>query len=400
MLAPPMTSSRSLVLVALVAAAACTSTQGTPPPGRFRSNAAKFDAPPPMPVAAAPAPVAAAVAPTPVAVAVAPSAGASSCEAARFVLPPGTVIGRVDGQDVLASDLGPELAKAESAALREYCDKVAGMRQQALDATFDEKLIEKAAGGGDAQAWMREQLGKRVEQPTDDEVNAFYEQNKSAQTPPLDQVREQVVAAILQERNESAANAILGELRRGKDVEPLLPDVRPPPVELPDEPTTASFGPADAKVHVVEFSDFQCPYCARAAGMVEDVKKRFGDRVRFSYRHFPLSFHPYARPAAEMAQCAKAQDKFWEFHDAVFAVSSELSDETLRAAAQKAGLEMNGFDSCMASGRAAEEVKRDMAKAEEVGVDGTPNFFVNGRQLAAGAGQLTAAIEAELARGS
>ncbi|MBX7081477.1 MAG: thioredoxin domain-containing protein [Nannocystaceae bacterium] len=388
---------RRLLVLALVAS--CTS-EVTPPPGRFRATGPKFDTPPPA-ATPTPAPIAAPT-PTPTPVAVAPAAGASSCDSARFALAPDAVVGRVDGKDVLARDLGPELAKAEAAALREYCEKVMGMREQALDATFDERLIAAAAGAeksGDPQAWMRDQLARYVEDPTDEEVASFYEQNKSDQSPPLDAVRDQVVAAILQERNQNAAVAILADLRKGKSIDVLLPDVRPPPIDLHDEDSTAGFGPKDAKVHVVEFSDFQCPYCARAASMVTDLKKKYGDRVRFSYRHFPLSFHPAARPAAEMAQCAQDQDKFWAFHDAVFAVSSELSDATLRRAAEDAGLDLNTLDSCLASGRAATQVDADMRKAEEAGVDGTPNFFLNGRALPGGPGQLAQAIEAELARG-
>jgi len=176
----------------------------------------------------------------------------------------------------------------------------------------------------------------------------------------------------------------------------MLPDVRMPPPDLSDTPSTAGFGPKDAAVHVVEFSDFECPYCARAAAPIADLKKKFGDRVRFSFRHFPLSFHPNARPAAEAAQCAVAQDKFWQFHDAVFARSSELGGGGIRAAAEEAGLDMAKLDACLSAGEAAKQVDEDMAKAQEAGVSGTPSFFLDGRPFEGSPADLESAIAAKL----
>ena len=390
------------VLAAGLSPLACTSQAAAPPPGRSAGAGGNpsFDAKPEV-VTPAVAPVVAATvaAPTPVA---ARAGGATGCEAARFVLEPGTVVAKLDGQDLRASDLGPELAKAEAAALRTYCDQVGTLRKQALDATIDERLLEAAARKaeftGSGSAWLQSEVAKQIKPPTDEEIQAFYDANKTDNAPPIDQVREQVINAMVDEPTQNAIRGLLGGLRQGVELQAMLPDVAAPPLDLHDEETTAGFGPRDAKVHVVEFSDFECPYCVRAAAAVTGLKERYGDRVRFSYRHFPLEFHPSARPAAEMAQCAVAQDKFWGFHDAVFASTEGLGAAGLRAAAEKAGMDLEALDACMQSGKAASQVDADMRVATEAGVSGTPNFFINGRPFQGGPGQLAGAIEAELQR--
>ncbi len=398
-----MSRRSSFLLVALavcLSPLACTSQAASPPPGRGAAAGGKptFDAAPePVtpPVAAAPKPT------TPTTPAAA-GAGAANCEAARFVLDPGAVVAKLGDKQLLASDLGPDLAKSEAAALRTYCDQVASLRKQALDNAIDDRLLDAAAakagfeGGGGA--WLQAEIAKQVKPPTDEEIQAFYDANKTDAAPPLDKVRDQVINAMTEEPTQRAIGALLGGLREGAAIERMLPDVAAPPLDLHDEDTTAGFGPRDAKVHVVEFSDFECPYCSRAATAVTGLKERYGDRVRFSYRHFPLSFHPSARPAAEMAQCAVAQDKFWGFHDAVFASTSGLGPEALRAAAETAGMDLDALDACMKSGKAAKEVDADMRVATEAGVSGTPNFFINGRAFEGGPGQLGATIEAELQR--
>lgn len=395
-------SSFLFALAVCLSPLACTS-QAAPPPGRTAGGGSKpsFDAAP-EPTPAAPVAAPKPAAPTPAPVAVAAAGGATGCEAARLALDPSAVVAKYGDQELRASDLGPEVAKAETAALRTYCDAIAGLRKQAVESTIDDRLLDQAASkagfAGGGSAWLQAEVAKQVKQPTDEEIQAFYDANKTETAPPLDQVRDQVVAAIVEQPTQRAIQSLIGGLRDGIEVQTLLPDVASPPLDLHDEDTTAGFGPRDAKVHVVEFSDFECPYCARAAAAVTGLKERYGDRVRFSYRHFPLSFHPAARPAAEMAQCAVAQDKFWGFHDAVFASTSGLGPEALRAAAETAGMDLAALDACMKSGKAAAEVDADMRVATEAGVSGTPNFFINGRAFEGGPGQLGAAIEAELQR--
>ncbi|HEY8376844.1 MAG TPA: thioredoxin domain-containing protein, partial [Nannocystis sp.] len=143
------------------------------------------------------------------------------------------------------------------------------------------------------------------------------------------------------------------------------------------------------------------PYCARAAETIRQLKQKYeGKPVQFVFRHFPLSFHPNARPAAEHAQCAHEQGKFWPLHDAIFAAQRELSDTKLKELAAQVGLDAGKLDECLASGRAAQLVEGDVRTGGDAGVGGTPSFYINGQSFEGNptVAGLSEAIDAELAR--
>ncbi|MDI7268777.1 MAG: thioredoxin domain-containing protein, partial [Myxococcota bacterium] len=138
-----------------------------------------------------------------------------------------------------------------------------------------------------------------------------------------------------------------------------------------------SFGPADAKVTVVEFSDFECSYCVMAADVVRKVKARYGTVVRFIFRHLPLPFHRNAGPAAQASLAAHAQGKFWRYHDLLFANQNSLDRAGLERLAGEAGLDMAQFGAALDGGTHAAAVDADKMLAEELCVNGTPSMFVN-----------------------
>jgi protein-disulfide isomerase len=140
-------------------------------------------------------------------------------------------------------------------------------------------------------------------------------------------------------------------------------------------------GPSNAPIELIEFSDFQCPFCLRADPTIRQVLSTYGDRIRFVYRHYPLPNHPNARPAAEAAACADAQGKFWAYHDRLFANQSKLEPADLKQAAAEVGLDPAKFTACVDTHQTKDKVDADMRAGEEVGVNGTPAFFVNGRLL-------------------
>jgi protein-disulfide isomerase len=174
-----------------------------------------------------------------------------------------------------------------------------------------------------------------------------------------------------------AREAYLATLRAKIPVKVMLD---PPREKVADE-GFPSKGPAKAKVVVVEFSDFQCPYCQRAEPVVEQVLKTYGDRIRFVYRHYPLPNHPNAHPAAEAAACAEQQGRFWQYHQVLFENPNRLSNDDLKAHAQTAGLDVAAFTSCFDNHRTKARVDKDIADANDAGVNGTPGFFINGRPL-------------------
>jgi protein-disulfide isomerase len=142
------------------------------------------------------------------------------------------------------------------------------------------------------------------------------------------------------------------------------------------------FGPADAKVTVIEFSDFECPYCSKAAETVTQLKGKYADKVRFVFRHFPLSFHPNAHVASQAVLAASEQGKFWELHDLLFQNQKALDRASLEGYAKKIGLKADVFTAALDSKKHAERVEADMKLGNEVGVNGTPTMFVNGERVA------------------
>ncbi|MBR9707698.1 MAG: DsbA family protein [Candidatus Diapherotrites archaeon] len=143
-----------------------------------------------------------------------------------------------------------------------------------------------------------------------------------------------------------------------------------------------SFGPVDAKVEIVEFSDFQCPYCAASAVVVSELKEIYADKsVRFVYKDFPLPFHEYAMSTAMAAECADEQGNFWDFHDLAFANQDRLNKSGLIEYAGQAGLDTAAFEECLTSQKYSAEVDADIQEGTSLGVNSTPTFFINGSKF-------------------
>ncbi|HTU63810.1 MAG TPA: thioredoxin domain-containing protein, partial [Polyangiales bacterium] len=140
-------------------------------------------------------------------------------------------------------------------------------------------------------------------------------------------------------------------------------------------------GPKESKVTVVEFSDFQCPYCSRAATTVTDLKKKYGDKVLFVFRQYPLSFHENAHISAEASLAAHEQGKFWELHDKMFENQKKLDRASLDGYAKDVGLNVAAFKKALDDKKYKDAVDAELKLGEEVAVDGTPTMFVNGKRV-------------------
>jgi protein-disulfide isomerase len=150
-------------------------------------------------------------------------------------------------------------------------------------------------------------------------------------------------------------------------------------VEIPEG--APSFGPKNAKVTIVEWSDFECPFCSRVGPTLTKIKENYAKDVRVVFRHQPLPFHPNAKPAAEASMAAHEQGKFWEYHDKLFANQKALDRASLEKYAQELGLNMGKFKAALDSGKYRAVVESDSAAGSAVGANGTPTFFINGRQF-------------------
>ncbi len=183
---------------------------------------------------------------------------------------------------------------------------------------------------------------------------------------------------------------VVHELTLGKSAEVIRaelaklatepPPVLDPPVKLSIQGAPVK-GPAIAKVTIVEFSDFQCPYCAKAVGEVNELMKRFPNDVRLVFKQFPLDIHSQASLAAEAALAAQAQGKFWPMHDKLYAEFRNISRDRILAWAKEIGIDVERLRSDLTSHKYAAQVKAEAHEGENAGVEGTPTFFINGKKL-------------------
>ena len=138
-------------------------------------------------------------------------------------------------------------------------------------------------------------------------------------------------------------------------------------------------GPADAAVTLVQYGDYECPYCGAAYPIIKDVQARMGERLRFVFRNFPITTsHPHAEQAAEAAEAAAAQGRFWQMHDLLYENQRRLRDKDLRAYAEQLGLDVELFDKELAERVHTERVQEDFMSGVRSGVNGTPTFYING----------------------
>ncbi|WP_443096568.1 DsbA family protein [Pyxidicoccus fallax] len=181
----------------------------------------------------------------------------------------------------------------------------------------------------------------------------------------------QVYAKIIEKGAEKAAP------KQQAQQQQQAPAVRK--VDVPDD--SPSFGPTNAKVTIVEFSDFECPFCSRVTPTLTKIKEQYGKDVRVVFRHQPLPFHANAKPAAEASMAAHEQGKFWEMHDKLFSNQKALDRASLEKYAQELGLNVGKFKAALDSGKYKAKVEADMAAGAAVGANGTPTFFINGREF-------------------
>lgn len=250
---------------------------------------------------------------------------------------------------------------------------------EGLDELVSEQLVEveAKAKGVTSEQLIATEITAKVAEPSDADIQKVYDDNKAQlQGQTLEQVKPRIVDFLKQQKGAERQQAYIDELK-GKYKTTVA--LKAPRIEVSTGGRPVRGG-EKAPVTIVEFSDYECPFCKRAEPTVQQVLKTYGDKVRFVYRHYPLEFHAKARPAAEAAECANAQGKFWEFHDKVFA-SSDLGEAKLKAIAGEIGLDQAKFDECLAKQGGKSAVDKDMADASSVGVTGTPAFFINGRMI-------------------
>jgi protein-disulfide isomerase len=306
----------------------------------------------------------------------------------------------IDGQPILYSEIekviGLEVRKAEA----EYLEKVYELRRGALDQLVMSRLLDDEAkkAGKTTGQWMEEFL-REVPELTDEQLHKAFEENAAQlDGATFEQSKDRLREHVRRNEGQKRFAAHVEGLTAKRDVKVLL--VPPEPLRLPVAATGPSRGSDEAKVTIVEFSDFQCPYCSRARGTLARLLEEYKGKVRLVYRHFPLAIHAEAEKAAEASLCAQDQGKFWELHDRMFAEQDKLSVGDLKAAAKDLGLGATTFDACLDEGTKSAAVAADVRAAREVGVQGAPAFFVNGALISGAAPyeQFKAFVDREIER--
>ncbi|MCC6277400.1 MAG: thioredoxin domain-containing protein [Oligoflexia bacterium] len=190
--------------------------------------------------------------------------------------------------------------------------------------------------------------------------------------------RDSVPQIIKMQRVMEARQRYLAELKSKASIQVKLKRPAEKAVTVGNGQGTAK-GNKGAKVTIVEFSDFQCPFCRRGRDRLNEIVSKYGDKVQIYFRHFPLeSIHPHAFKASEASICAREQGKFWEYHDLLFDQQDKLEEKDLLAHAETLKLDTKAFGECLKSGKGAAEIRADMEEATKIGVNSTPTFFVNG----------------------
>lgn len=215
---------------------------------------------------------------------------------------------------------------------------------------------------------------------SDKDINKFIKEKNIPAEHINPQIKERIKSFLVLEKKKEVIDNWLAEKTGKSGITVYLNKPQRPTfnVELGEAPVK---GNNDAKVTIVEFSDFQCPFCKKAAQTIDEVKKKYGDKVRIVFKHYPLPFHKFAQKAAEASLCAFEQDKakFWTMHDEMFNHQDELSLDGLKALAKKISLDTKKFDSCLESNKYEAVVKSNIEQGQELGVKSTPTFFVNGK---------------------
>lgn len=227
---------------------------------------------------------------------------------------------------------------------------------------------------------IRAEISDKVRPPTEAEVAKFYEENKARISGDLNSVRNNIALYLQDQSKQRLEGELSDRLRKNAKLQWLMTEP-PQPVQNVSVDDDPSRGSATAPVTIVEFTDFQCPACAAMHPVLEEVLKSYGDKVRFVVRDFPLSQHQNARKAAEAANAANAQGKFFEYITLLFQRQKALDIPSLKKYATELGLDRARFDAALDRGTYADEVQRDIEDGELYGVGSTPTIFINGVQL-------------------
>lgn len=302
------------------------------------------------------------------------------------------VLAVVNGENITSGDVEDSL----KALIFEVQEQVYNLRKNELDLTINDTLLTQEAQKRKITTNALFDAEVKPKQVTEEQARLFYEQNKDRVSGDFVQTRDSIISYLQQTELRLAERAFVEKLRATASIQVFLKAPESPvfSISTKDQP---SLGNDNAAVTIVAFTDYQCPSCASIHPTLERLVKENGDKVRLVTRDFPLSQHAEAFKAAEAAEAAREQGKYWEYVSVLMRNQSTLGVEKLKSFASDLGLDRNRFDSALDSGKFAEMVQRDVDDGMKLGLTGTPSLFINGRRVTAKSyEELKASVDAAL----
>lgn len=292
------------------------------------------------------------------------------------------VVAKIGGEEITEEALiGDDKLDFFDLKKREY-----DLKMERLNKLMVEKLIgaEAKKAGISTEDFINKKVTGGEIKISDKDYKKFVADKHIPESQINPQIKERINSYLQTLKKQELVTAYIAKLTKGNPVEVYF---NKPKMEVKVEAgNSPSFGSKDAPIQVVEFSDFQCPFCARGADVMHELKKKYGSKLHFSFKQFPLPMHKDARPASEAALCVNEQgsDKFFKFHDVLFKNQDKLDAANLEKFAKESGADVTKFKECFGAKKYAKAVQDDIDYGEKIGVKSTPTFFVNG-QLVSGA---------------
>lgn len=289
----------------------------------------------------------------------------------------------INGQAITEQDFNKGLSGREKGAMIKANSDMYEAKKDILDGIVFDKLVEIEAKKKNitSDEYLKKEIDGKIKEVKDKDIQEFYktikvqyEKNGKVAPPLNDSVKGQISHQLKMKAAGERRQALNDELFKKNKVAFALEQPRIQ-VELGMHPIR---GGEKAKVTIVEFSDFQCPYCQKGASTMKDVMKKYGNKIKYTFRDFPLSFHDRAKAGANASHCAMEQGKFWEFHDKLFENQQKNKDEDFIALGKDLKLNMAKYEPCVKNMEKIADVEKDQLDGENAGVSGTPAYFING----------------------
>jgi len=282
----------------------------------------------------------------------------------------------LNGADITRSELeeflGPALGQIRQ---QEYQILSSGLKDY-IFLKLQEK--EAAALNISVEEYYKQNVTDKAGKPTEEEISQTLNQYRSRLPQDEKEARQKVMEFLdgqkIQQQEEIFKNELLSKAK-------YKTFIQPPRLDVKITENDPKKGPADAPIVLVEYSDFECPYCGRVQSTLEQVAKDYDGKILHVFKNLPLEFHKSARFAAEAALCAKDQGKFWEFHDWMYQNRSKLNSDGVKEYAGSLGMDVDAFTKCMDEHKYAAQIDADVVQAQILGATATPSFFINGRLL-------------------